>query len=248
MALTRRERLHEATREEIKQVAREQMAEQGTAAISLRAIATRMEMRAPSLYNYFSNRDDLVTALIVDAFNSLAETLERASVSRPEQDIAGRVLITTLAYREWAVTHPTDFALISGNPIPGYHAPEDATDEVARRGTKVFFDLLQQAWEQHQLTLPSEYADLTPPFNQQFTQWCGEQGISLPVAHLVLVAAAQLQGLIMQEIYGLLQNFVDDPAALYRLEMIALLKRLHIITPETNLDMAVSNPAQKTIT
>ena len=247
MALTRRERLHEATREEIKQVAREQMAEQGTAAISLRAIAARMEMRAPSLYNYFSNRDDLVTALIVDAFNSLAETLERASVSRPEQDIANRLLITTLAYREWAVTHPTDFALISGNPIPGYSAPEDATDEVARRGMVVFFNLLQQAWEQHRLTIPPEYADLTLPFNQQFAQWCIEHEISLPIAHLVLVAFAQLQGLIMQEIYGLLQNFVDDPAALYRLEMIALLKHLHLITSETELDTALSNLTQNTI-
>ena len=237
MALTRRERLHEATREEIKQVAREQMAEQGTAVISPRAIATRMEMRAPSLYNYFSNRDDLVTALIVDAFNSLAGTLERASRSRPEQDIANRVVVTTLTYREWAVIHPTDFALLSGNPIPGYHAPEDATDEVARRGMAVFFDLLQQAWEQHRLTIPPEYANLTPPFNQQFAQWCTEHGISLPVAHLVLVAFAQVQGLIMQEIYGLLQNFVADPAAFYRLEVITLLKRLHIITSEAELDM-----------
>jgi Bacterial regulatory proteins, tetR family len=60
MALSRRERRHEQTRQEIKQVARQQMAQQGTAAsLSLRGIAASMGMSAPSLYNYYSNRDDL---------------------------------------------------------------------------------------------------------------------------------------------------------------------------------------------
>ena len=68
MALSRRERRHEQTRQEIKHIARQQMAQQGTASLSLRGIAAEMGMSAPSLYNYYTSRDDLVTDLLVDSY------------------------------------------------------------------------------------------------------------------------------------------------------------------------------------
>src|SRR5713226_10659292 len=123
MALSRRERRHEQTRQEIKQIARQQMAQQGTASLSLRGIAAEMGMSAPSLYNYYINRDDLVTDLIVDSYTHQAETLEQASASCQTQETITCLLATVLAYRQWAVEHPTEFALIAGNPIPGYVAP-----------------------------------------------------------------------------------------------------------------------------
>ena len=128
MALSRRERRHEQTRQEIKQIARQQMAQQGTAAsLSLRGIAAEMGMSAPSLYNYYTNRDDLVTDLLIDSYTHQAETLEQASASCQAKETIACLLETVLAYRQWAVEHPTEFALIAGNPIPGYVHPFQGT-------------------------------------------------------------------------------------------------------------------------
>jgi len=150
MAMSRRERRHEQTRQEIKQIARQQMAQQGTAAsLSLRGIAAEMGMSAPSLYNYYMNRDDLVTDLLVDSYTHQAETLEQARASCPAQETIACLLTTVLAYRQWAVEHPTEFALIAGNPIPGYVAPIEQTLPLARRSLKVLLDLLQHAWDEH---------------------------------------------------------------------------------------------------
>ena len=100
---TRRERLREATRDEIKAAARQQMKAEGSAAISLRAIARDLGMTAPALYRYYNSRDDLITALIVDAYTSQADWLERACALLPAGDHAGRLLMFVLAYREWSL-------------------------------------------------------------------------------------------------------------------------------------------------
>ena len=65
--------------EAIKETAWQQIAEKGAAALSLRAIARQtLGITAPAIYNYFPRRDDLVTALIVDAFTSLGESQKEA--------------------------------------------------------------------------------------------------------------------------------------------------------------------------
>ena len=70
-----------ATAEEIKRVARRQMAAAGAAALSLRGIAAEMGITAPALYRYFPNRDALVTALIVDAFDALGAATREAAAA-----------------------------------------------------------------------------------------------------------------------------------------------------------------------
>ena len=217
MALSRRERRHEQTRQEIKQIARQQMARQGTASLSLRGIAAEMGMSAPSLYNYYINRDDLVTDLLVDSYRHQAETLEQASTSCQTQEAIACLLATVLAYRQWAVEHPTEFALIAGSPIPGYVAPVEQTLPLARRSLKVLLDLLQRAWDEQllppQLSSPDMAAD---SFNDDFISWCREHGYALPVVALFLECYAFLQGVIALEVFGHLPFFLNDPVAFYR--------------------------------
>src|SRR5262245_85809 len=122
MPPTRREKQYAATSAEIKDTARRLMAEHGTAGVSIRAIARAMGLSAPSLYHYFPNRDELITALISDAFNALADELEQVR-DRTAGTAAERLMAVVLAYRSWALAHPLDFQLIYGNPIPGYVAP-----------------------------------------------------------------------------------------------------------------------------
>ncbi len=206
------------------------MAAQGPAAISIRGIATQMGMSAPFLYHYYQNRDELVTALIVDAYTTLTEMLEHADASCLSSDIADHALATLLAYREWATTHPTDFALVLGNPIPGYHAPLEITLPAARQSTLVFLKLAQTAWQQQRLSLPSEYENLPLDITPEFSEWCQQQGgeVAPPILSLILAADALIQGLLSLEIYGHTHYFLLSPAEFYRREMLAFLIRWDI--------------------
>ena len=217
MALSRRERRHEETRQEIKQIARQQMAQNGTASLSLRGIAAEMGMSAPSLYNYYASRDDLVTDLLVESWTHQAEALEQASASCSQQDALSCLIATILAYREWAVKHPTEFSLIAGNPIPGYVAPVEQTLPLGRRSTKVLLDLLQRAWDEGLLHHhPDSYALKEDAFNGEFMDWCHENRYALPVINRFLELYAFVQGAIALEVFGHMPFFLNDPVAFYR--------------------------------
>lgn len=225
---TRRERLHDATREEIKTLARRHMADQGTAAISLRGIAREMGITAPALYRYYADRDELITALIVDAYNATADTLEAVRDALPPEATVERLLAMMLAYREWAVVHPADYALILGNPIPGYKAPAEITTPAARRTLMLFMELIETSWQQGQLAPPVEYAELLPRFQQQIVGGTEHYGAALahPALEVVLGMWGKLHGLISLELFGHLQPIVGNPGELYRFEALALLARM----------------------
>jgi AcrR family transcriptional regulator len=53
---------------EIKQEARRHLAAQGAPGLSLRAVTRSLGMASSAIYRYFPSRDDLLTALIVDAY------------------------------------------------------------------------------------------------------------------------------------------------------------------------------------
>ncbi|HEX6196859.1 MAG TPA: TetR/AcrR family transcriptional regulator [Jiangellaceae bacterium] len=147
--LSRRERARAATIEEIKQVATQLMRDQGTTDLRFSEIAREMGMTAPALYRYFADRDELLTALIVDAYDELGDQVARARDAVPPDDIWGRFYAVSEAYRSWASREPVRFALILGMPVPGYAAPEEGpTTEAARRAMRqlkaLFFDAAER--------------------------------------------------------------------------------------------------------
>jgi len=73
-----RARVRAELTEEIKAAARRQLAEHGASDLSLRAVARELEMVSSAVYRYFSSRDELLTALIVDAYDALGAAVERA--------------------------------------------------------------------------------------------------------------------------------------------------------------------------
>src|SRR3954464_716928 len=109
----------ELTRE-IVDVARRHLASEGAAALSLRAVARELGMVSSAVYRYFPSRDELLTALIIDAYDSVADAAEEAEAAVPRGDVAARWMATCRAVRLWAVANPQEYALIFGSPIPGY--------------------------------------------------------------------------------------------------------------------------------
>jgi AcrR family transcriptional regulator len=129
---TRRERVRASTLSEIKATALDLMRSSGAGELRFADIARELGMTAPGLYRYYKDRDDLLTALIADAYADLADLLTAAAA--PETSPAGRLTAVMTSYREWATQDPTRFALIFGAPIAGYSAPQTAgTTASARR-------------------------------------------------------------------------------------------------------------------
>ena len=221
-----RERSETITR--IKAVARQQMAEHGTAGLSLRGIARAMGITAPAIYNYFPRLEDLITALIVDAFTALAEAMEAAERAEPADRPYDKIMALCLAYRAWAIEHPTDFQLIGGNPIPGYQAPEEITIPLARRPFLGLFRWFIHAHQAGELIIPAEYQTVPPAMTEGIASWTRLSGIEMPdpLMGLLMSGWARIYGLTALEMYHHLQPLVGECATLYRYEMVAFLQQL----------------------
>lgn len=116
----------------IKDEARRQLAAEGASKLSLRAVARELGMVSSALYRYFPSRDDLLTALIIDAYDSVGETAEVAHSGVVDAGPVRRWITVCEAVRGWALAHPHEYALIYGSPVPGYVAPETTVPSAAR--------------------------------------------------------------------------------------------------------------------
>ena len=230
--MSRRDRMRDLTIAEIKATARQQMAESGTAGVSLSAIARAMEISAPALYRYFANRDDLVTALIVDAFKDLADAIQAAESAVTSKTCAPKIAASCLAYREWAIAHPVDFQLIYGNPIPGYVAPAEITVPLARRPFEGLARLFLEAYQIGELVVPAEYVPIPASITAHFATWLPQAGYDFPDALLCLLMSgwARIHGMVMLELFEHLGPVVGDSAAFYRHELGAFLQQLGMTT------------------
>ena len=93
-----------------------------------------------------TNRDDLLTLLIVSAYTSLAETVEAAHAAVQPEDLDGRWRAIGTALREWARAHPHEFALVYGSPVPDYAGTRQSrTNEPGTRVQALLVALLADA-------------------------------------------------------------------------------------------------------
>ena len=132
IAATVRARVRAEMIDEIKRAASRHLADQGGANLSLRAVARDLGLVSSAVYRYFASRDELLTALIVDAYNSLGAAAETAEAAVDRADLAGRFYVACHAIRGWALTNPHEYALTYGSPVPGYAAPQDTIGPATR--------------------------------------------------------------------------------------------------------------------
>ncbi len=219
---------HDAMRRKILMIARQQMHESGTAGLGMRNIARELNIAVSGLYRYYRDLNAVITALILEAFNALADTIEAASMSLPHDDYAGRMLAVLLAYRRWALEHPTDFQLIYGNPIPGYQAPTQLTLRSARRGFRVVIEILHGAMNAGALEPAREYQQLPPTVVENLKGVAEQEEYqgALVVLCLATVGWARIHGFVMLELFGSIQPLVGDAEAFYRIEMEAMMGQL----------------------
>lgn len=128
---TPRQLAREETLRRIKALALDQLAAGGAGELSLRAIARELNLVSSAIYRYFGSREELITALIIDAYNDLADVLDVAS--KPDRRTPlRRWRETCTAFRAWAREQPHRYWLIFGTSIPGYHAPQTTVGPAGR--------------------------------------------------------------------------------------------------------------------
>ena len=209
-----RERVRAELIREITEIARRQLATQGAAELSLRAVAREMGMVSSAIYRYFPSRDDLLTALIIDGYNAVGVAVEKAGAACPRDDYPGRWLAGCQAVRCWALAHPHEYALVYGSPVPGYRAPEQ-TIGPASRAAAVFGKIVSDAYGAGAMTEPP----MCPPLPESFQPDAARlrdavlAGVPDDVAARTLAAWAALFGLVSFELFGQFENVVTDREA-----------------------------------
>ncbi len=210
--MNRRQQYREQTRQEVKRIALEQLAEDGIAGVSVNAIGKRMGVTGPALYRYFANRDALLTELISDGYHDLADTVTNAVAgvrTRP-----AKLRAAAQALRDWALAAPHRYLLLFGTPVPGYEAPGHTLDAAHR----TMVALLSTVGE-----------DTEPPgrgkLHRQVGAWGERMGLRDLTArqlHWGLVAWSRLHGHISLEVAGQLTLLQVDPELLFDAEVDAL--------------------------
>jgi AcrR family transcriptional regulator len=209
---TARDRARAELTEEIKAAARRQLATVGAEALSLRAVSRELGMVSSALYRYFASRDELLTALIIDAYDALGAAAEGAAGG---DDLAAEWVAIYAAVREWARAHPHEYALIYGSPISGYKAPQ-TTVEPAARVPLLLLGLLQRAQASGRLAPPDDAPEPSGLLAQQ-TQVLAPLAPELPPAVLLrtVIVWTQLFGMISFELFGQLVGSMDPADEFY---------------------------------
>ncbi len=206
----RRERIREATFEEIKSTAWKQIAGQGVASLSLRAIAREMGITAPGLYRYYQSRDALVTALIIEAFNSFSDTLEISINSCKPDDHVWRFRAICRAYFQWAVSNQQKYTLLFGTPVPGYVLDKQA-GPAAQRGFLILQSVIGQAYVAGKIKGDAVTVRMPASLKAQYGV-LKKYGVPFTpvVTHLALSTWSTIHGMTSLYLYGYLSGFLAD--------------------------------------
>jgi AcrR family transcriptional regulator len=205
---------------EIKAVARHHLETDG-ANLSLRAVARDMGMVSSALYRYFASRDELLTALILDAYNALGAAVEAADAAvTNRRDLRRRWLAAARAVRGWALNRPAEYALLYGTPVPGYAAPPD-TIAAASRTPAVLVTILADGHAAGTVAAPAGVPRLARPLRADLAVARDQISPGLPEELLLLGMTGWLQlfGTVSFELFGQLNNVIEARDEFFDVQM-----------------------------
>ena len=234
-----RRRAREQITHEIVEAARRHLATDGAPGLSLRAVARELGMASSAVYRYVAGRDELLTLLIVDAYDALGSAVEDAESRVPRDDVVGRWQAVCHGVRDWALAHPHEYALIYGSPVPGYAAPETTVGpatRVTRLMTGVLADAVAVASIPSALDADAPHADAPhadaphadapdAPNGTEGEPWRRALRPTRPFVPPVVPDEALLKGLmawtylfgaVSFELFGHRQHVIDDDLGLRR--------------------------------
>jgi AcrR family transcriptional regulator len=114
----------EATIKAILETARLIMREEGVAALSMQELARRMDMRAPSLYNYFSGKMDIYDALFRLGYKLFGE--QTGEILENAETLQDGLRAYMERYMAFAMENPELYQLCFERPVPGFVPSEES--------------------------------------------------------------------------------------------------------------------------
>ncbi|MFC5821260.1 TetR/AcrR family transcriptional regulator [Nonomuraea harbinensis] len=214
---SRRQRLRQATLEEIHTAARKLLVEQGSAAVTINAVARQVGMSGPALYHYYASHDELVGAVTADFFRELAAAMEQARDGHADASLGERILAVCRAMRAWSTAHPAEFGWIFASPItPHNRRPDSVRHQAALRFEQVLLDLMVELWRTRPFPVP-DLADLPASLREQLTAYSATLDGRLPpeAAHVFLSCWTRLYGLLCMEVLHQLDFAYTDMEPVY---------------------------------
>lgn len=214
-SVTARELARATLIDSIKEAARRQVATEGAARLSVRAVAREVGMVSSAVYRYFPSRDDLLTALIVDAYADLGAAVEQAAAAVAPDRVRERWRAVCAAVRDWAAAGPQEYGLLFGSPVPGYQAPV-ATVAPGARVPTALLAVVRDGWVAGRVRRGAE-APLPGALAGQVAGVAEALAAELPPAVVLRVAIAwtQLFGVITFELFGQLIGSFDPADAFF---------------------------------
>jgi AcrR family transcriptional regulator len=204
-----RERTRAEITRQILDTARRHLGTEGASGLSLRAIARELGASSSGVYRYVASRDELLTRLIVGAYDALGIAAEAQEAAVARTDLVGRWSAVCDAVRGWAQANPNEYALIYGTPVPGYVAPPTTIAPAARVSTVVLGILTDAAG--HLTEAVAE--DTVPPGGREaLAPLRSIAGPGVPDALLqrALMTLAALFGTVSFELFGQLHGIVGE--------------------------------------
>ncbi|HSS90424.1 MAG TPA: TetR/AcrR family transcriptional regulator [Streptosporangiaceae bacterium] len=212
-----RERYRAQVRAEVKQVALRQLAESGPAGLSVSAIGKQLGVSGPALYRYFAGRDELLTELVIDAYNDLADALSAAISHAPGQEPPARLEAMARGYRSWALAEPHRYRLLFGPPLPGYDAHAERLVAASQAAMNLLIGTLRELGNRPP-------APSSPPLTSQLTAWARAHAFDVDpaIALRAILIWSRLHGLVSLEIAGNFASMGLDPDEVFEAQLPAL--------------------------
>ncbi|QES58252.1 TetR family transcriptional regulator [Streptomyces venezuelae] len=218
----------------IKDIARQQLVKLGAAGLSPDTVARDGGLPVADVEAVFPHRDDLLTALIVDAYDASGEAMEQADRAATAAGASGgaRLLAVTRALRQWSFANSAEFTLIYGSPVPGYHAPQDTVPSTSRTPA-VLAGIVRSALEAGELSAPRRPVPGPPLLLPEAVQLFGGTP-EAPFSDIIergIVLWSSLIGLLVFQAFSRTHDSVRDEAAFFDYAVAVAAESIGLVVP-----------------
>ncbi|MCD9591414.1 MULTISPECIES: TetR-like C-terminal domain-containing protein [Streptomyces] len=218
----------------IKTTARQLLVKLGAGGLSLDAVARDSGLAVSEVEAVYPHRDDLLTALLIDAYDDSAAAMEQADAAAREAGASAgaRLLAATRALRRWSFANPGEFTLVYGSPVPDYHAPQD-TVPPASRTPAVLAGIVRSALEAGELTAPRREVPGPPLLLPEAVQLFGGTP-EAPYSDLIergIVLWSNLIGLLVFQVFSRTHDSVRDEAAFFDYAIAVAAEGIGLVVP-----------------
>jgi AcrR family transcriptional regulator len=184
------------TRDLIVDTARAMISSEGLDALSLRHLASRLEVTAPALYAHVDAKADLLRLIAERQFRELIDRFEAVEATDPLE----RIRAHARAYVEHALADPELFKVLFLFP-PAMVAADQGTELSA--ATEAFAMAAQSVLDAQ----ASGAVDVDDPLVAALSMWCGAHGVATVLLLGVDVDAATRESLLDHVIGGIVDGF-----------------------------------------